>query len=149
MKSISLLLLGCSIASTSLSFCAENKRPKHKPKQSSHQKTNEQEEQEEGEEKEHHYNPNPVIIAGVGQIMNGALSIAQNPHNRPNIGHSIASMIYGIMSIIVEKIAHKKIDINDPEALQECLDEICSDMSEEITEIIVKRFAALHNEEVV
>src|SRR5579863_1650015 len=71
----------------------------------------------------HGYQPNPIVLAGVGQIMNGALSIAQNPHSRPNIGHSVASMIYGIMSIIIEKVAHKKIDINDHQALEECFAE--------------------------
>jgi hypothetical protein len=110
------------------------KRPKHKPKPCAAQKITEQEDDEK-----HVYQPNPIVLNGVGQIMNGALSIAQDPHNRPNIGHSVASMIHGIMSIIVEKFAHKKIDIEDLQALQDCCDEVCSDISREITEIIIAK----------
>lgn len=110
------------------------KRPKQKPKPCAAQKNSEQEEIEK-----HCYQPNPIILNGVGQIMNGALSIAQDPHNRPNIGHSVASMIHGIMSIIVEKVAHKRIDSNDLQALKECCDEVCSDISREITEIIIAK----------
>lgn len=144
MKYISLLILGCTIPFMT-AYSADNKRPKHKPKPNSQQKISTQEEQNETEP--HEYSPNPVIIAGVGQIMNGALSIAQNPHSRPNLGHSIASIIHAIMSIIVAKVARKNVDINDKQALQECLNEIGADMSEEITEIIVKRLTDLHNEE--
>jgi hypothetical protein len=85
------------------------------------------------------YHPNPAILAGVGQILNGALTIAQNPHSRPNVGHSVASMIHGIMTIIVEKIAHKRIDPVDRKALQDCCNEVCSDISKEITEIIIQK----------
>jgi hypothetical protein len=115
------------------------KRPKQKPKQNNSQKTTESEEIES-----HGYHPNPVILAGVGHIMNGALNIAQDPHSRPNVGHSVASMIYGIMSIVIEKVANKKIDMNDPEALEECLNELCDSISNEITEIIItKNFTVL------
>ena len=82
------------------------------------------------------YRPNPVILAGVGQIMNGALSIAQDPHSRPNVGHSIAHMIHGIVSIIIEKVANKKIDLNDKEELEEYLNSLPADISKEIIEII-------------
>lgn len=95
----------------------------------------------------HVYRPNPVILDGVGQIMNGALSIAQNPHSRPNIGHSVAAMIYGIMKIIVEKVAHKKMHPDHLKILEECCDEISADMSKEITEIIIaKSFTLSENE---
>lgn len=85
------------------------------------------------------YQPNPVILNSVGQLMNGALSIAQDPHNRPNIGHSVAAMIHAIICIIVEKLAHKKMDPNHLKAFENCCDEICSDMNKEIAEIIVTK----------
>lgn len=129
------------------SFSCFGKRPKHKPNKPAWQKISKQdqeypEELEEVEFQEHQitYQPNPVILAGVGQIMNGALSIAQDPHNRPNLGHSIVSMIHGILSIIIEKIAHKKnIDLTDQQALTECCNEMYSDISKEITEIIIAK----------
>jgi len=85
------------------------------------------------------YHPNPAILAGVGQILNGALTIAQNPHSRPNVGHSVASMIHGIMTIIVEKIANKRIDSSSLQALQDCCNEACVDISKEITDIIIAK----------
>lgn len=150
MKYISLLILAYTVPFMSICL-ADNKRPKHKPKQNIEQNINNQknetDEEQEGNTEQTQYRPNPVVLAGVGHIMNGALSIAQNPHSRPNLGHSIASILHGIMSIIVEKVARKNVDINDKQALEECLNEICSDMSEELTEIIVKRFTDLHYEE--
>lgn len=141
MKSITFILLVSGTTLIAISCFA--KRPKHKPKDNTSQNVENQEEKET-----HHYQPNPIVIAGVGQIMNGALSIAQDPHNRPNIGHSIAHIIHGIMSIIVEKVAHKKIDVYNQQALQDCLDEVCSDMSKEITEIIITRFLSLKDAEI-
>lgn len=85
------------------------------------------------------YHPNPAVLAGVGQILNGALTIAQNPHSRPNVGHSVANMIHGIMTIIVEKIANKRIDSSSLQALQDCCNEACVDISKEITDIIIAK----------
>ena len=119
--------------------CLATKRPKkEKPKPNHIEKIVNESEQEDNT-LSGGYHPNPAILAGVGQILNGALTIAQNPHSRPNVGHSVASMIHGIMSIIVEKIAHKRIDPADRQALQDCCNEVCSDMSEEITEIIIAK----------
>lgn len=82
------------------------------------------------------YRPNPVILNGVGQIMNGAMSIAQNPHNRPNLGHSIISMIHGILSIIVEKIAQKKLDRANAKKIEASVKKLCIELSNEINNMI-------------
>lgn len=134
MKFMSSILLISAIFTTTPILA---KKPKHKPKPCCTTQANSEQEEEEFEK--HSYQPNPIILNGVGQIMNGALSIAQDPHNRPNIGHSVASMIHGIMSIIVEKVAHKRINSDDLQALKECCDEVCSDISREITEIIIAK----------
>lgn len=89
------------------------------------------------QEKSGHYQPNPIVLAGVGEIMNGALSIAQDPHNHPQVGHSVANMVHGIATIIIEKIAHKKLTSDDKNALQECCNEVSSDLSEEIIDMII------------
>lgn len=80
-----------------------------------------------------------VIVANVAQVMGSICSIAQDPRNPYNIGNSIGSMIQGLINIIVEKFAHRKIDMNDTQAIQECLDELREDISKEITEIIIKK----------
>jgi hypothetical protein len=135
MKSVSPIFLALSFLL--LSFPCIGK--KEKPQYNVSQKNDILNEYEEEFKEPQGYQPNPVILDGVGQIMNGALSIAQNPHSRPNIGHSVAAMIYGIMKIIVEKVAHKKMNPEHLKALEECCDEICADMSKEITEIIVTK----------
>ncbi len=134
MKAISLIFLASSLLLITFP-CAS--KSKEKPQ---HNASSENDLFEEYQEEEPHaYQPNPVILDGVGQIMNGALSIAQNPHSRPNIGHSVAAMIYGIMRIIVEKITHKKMHPDHLKALEECCDEICTDISKEITEIMATK----------
>lgn len=127
MKPILITVLVCAtVLITATSFA---KRPKHKPKQSTSQETEEQKES-------HPYQPNPVVLAGVGQIMNGALAIAQDPHNRPNIGHSVASMIHGIITIIIEKLARKNMSVVDWQVLEECYNEVCSDVNREIANLM-------------
>lgn len=115
------------------------KRPKKEKPQQNTQNVEESIEQTDSQG----YRPNPVILAGVGQIMNGALSIAQDPHSRPNVGHSVAHMIHGIMSIIIEKVANKKINLNDWDAVEECFNDLCIDISKEITEIIETKNLAI------
>ena len=135
MKSITSALLLPSLFLMTID-CDAKKPKKEKPQHNIIQITD----SEENEDEEHAvYRPNPVILNGVGQIMNGALSIAQDPHSRPNIGHSIAAMIHGIISIIIEKIAHKKMDPAHAKALEDCCDKLCSDISEEIAELIIAR----------
>ncbi len=145
MKPMSLIALFCGITLVTIPCLARPKKEKE-PKYQAHQKVENEEETDDQSDDEHsplvsdhHYRPNPVILAGVGQIMNGALQIAQNPHSRPNLGHSIASMIYGIMSIVVEKVANKKIDISNTENLEECFNELSAIISKEITEIIITK----------
>ena len=118
--------------------CSAKRPKKEKPQQNNVEKIVE-EVQQDDHTLSGGYRPNPVILAGVGQIMNGALNIAQDPHSRPNIGHSIASMIHGIMSIVIEKVANKKIDVTDHQALEDCFGELSSDISKEITEIIIHK----------
>jgi hypothetical protein len=77
-----------------------------------------------------------VILNGVGQIMNSAMSIAQDPHNRPNLGHSIIAMIHGILSIIVEKIAQKKLDRANAKKIEACVKKLCIDLNNEINNMI-------------
>jgi hypothetical protein len=140
MKYLSLLfaIIFSTFATTSLA-----KRPK-KPKQKPHMSEQIVYEDEYHEASESHvYNPNPAIIAGVGKIMDGALSIAQNPHHRPNIGHSVANIIHGIISIIVEKLAHKRSSLTAQD-IEDVLEEICSQISEDITHVIITRLQQLH-----
>jgi len=136
MKSVSLIFLVSNLLLITVPCLS---KPKDKPQHNNSQKNDILNEYEEEFKEPQGYQPNPVILEGVGQIMNGALSIAQNPHSRPNIGHSVAAMIYGIMRIIVEKIAHKKMHPAHVKALEECCDEIYADISKEITEIIVTK----------
>jgi hypothetical protein len=147
MKLLSLLSLCCITLATTASLAKKPKQKPHPyPSQKISAKDQESDDDDDDNQVHHSYNPNPVVLAGVGQIMNGALSIAQNPHSRPNLGHSIAHMIHGIMSIIVEKVANKKIDITDRQALQNCCDEVCSDISQEITEIIIAKCFLIHED---
>jgi len=137
---IHLIVLVC--AATLLSISCFAKRPKKEKPQHDHtQKIDDIENQKEPRV----YQPNPVVLAGVGQIMNGALSIAQDPHSRPNVGHSIAHIIHGILTIIIEKIANKKIDMHDRESIEECFNELCGDISNEITEIIASKNLLIHD----
>jgi hypothetical protein len=80
-----------------------------------------------------------AIVSNVAQVMGGVCTIVQDPHNHHNIGLSVANMIHGLMNIIVEKFAHRNIDLNDEVAVQEYLDELRKDMSKEITEIIITK----------
>lgn len=80
-----------------------------------------------------------VIVSNVGQVMGGLCAIAQDPHNHHNIGISIASMIHALITIIVEKFAHRTINFNDAEAIEQCLNELGIDISKDITEIIITR----------
>jgi len=103
-----------------------------------HQNATQEIQQISNEQPEKEYRPNPAILEGVGQIVNGALSIAQNPHSRPNLGLSIANMIHGIIRIIIEKIAHKK-NVEIAQLLDEDFNGICEEITREITEIIVTK----------
>ncbi len=141
MKSTSLILLVCTIVSiASIQTCLG--REKHKPKQNSSQYNKFQDDNDDNndrndtEKQSTGYQPNPIILAGVGQIMNGALNIAQDPHSRPNIGHSVANIIHGIMKIIIEKVAHKNITINNLEELENCFEEVYSEVTKKIIDII-------------
>ena len=107
MKRISLIVLTCNILLITIPCFARKKPKKEKPPKYT---ISQQNDMPQEYEELHGYRPNPIVLQGVGQIMNGALSIAQDPHNRPNIGHSVAGMLYGIMTIMVEKMAHKKCD---------------------------------------
>lgn len=80
-----------------------------------------------------------VIVANVAQVMGGVCSIAQDPHNPHNIGNSIGSMIQALINIIIAKLAHRSIDINDPQAIQACIQELGADISKEITEFIITK----------
>jgi hypothetical protein len=80
-----------------------------------------------------------AIVSNVAQVMGGVCTIVQDPHNHHNVGLSVANMIHGLMSIIVEKLAHRNIDLHDELAIQEYLDTLREDMSEEITQIIITK----------
>ncbi len=80
-----------------------------------------------------------AIVSNVAQVMGGVCTIVQDPHNHHNVGLSIANMIHGLMTIIVEKFAHRNIDLNSETALQEYLNELGEDITQEITEIIITR----------
>jgi hypothetical protein len=144
MKPLSLIALFCGITLVTTTCLARPKKEKP-PKQNIQQIIENEQTSDDDESAEdiltsdHPYRPNPVVMAGVGAIMNGALQIAQNPHSRPNLGHSIASMIHGIMTIIVEKIAKRDINLDDSQAVEECLRELSLDLGEEITEIIITK----------
>lgn len=96
------------------------------------------------------YEPNPAILTGVGQIVDGALSIAQDPHNRPNIGYSVGNMVHGIINIIVAKLAKNKIKIksqlldeyideySNAEELNECIENLLVTIDEEIIDEIIE-----------
>ncbi len=77
-----------------------------------------------------------AIIAGAAQLMGGVLTIVENPHDKHNLGNSIATILHGIINIIVEKMGNRKIDFNDADAVQECIEKICEEISDEITKAI-------------
>jgi hypothetical protein len=77
-----------------------------------------------------------AIIGGAAEVIGGALAIAQNPHNAHNIGNSIANMLHGLINIIVGRISHKKINLDDKEAFDEYCNELYQEIGEEITNII-------------
>lgn len=80
-----------------------------------------------------------AIVSSVGQVMGGVCAIAQDPHNHHNIGLSIANMIHGLVNIIVEKLAHRTISLDDEMVTEEYLSQLNEDITQEITEIIVTR----------
>ena len=80
-----------------------------------------------------------AIAAGVTQLMGGVLTIVQDPHNKHNIGNSIATILHGIINIIVEKVGKRKIDFNDNDAVQECIEQVCQEINDQIAEIIITR----------
>jgi hypothetical protein len=80
-----------------------------------------------------------AIVANVAQVMGGICTIAQDPHNHHNIGTSIGTMISALINIIVERFAHRSIDLNDVQAVQDCFNELREDISKEITKIIINK----------
>ncbi|HEX4068786.1 MAG TPA: hypothetical protein VHX42_01685 [Candidatus Babeliales bacterium] len=80
-----------------------------------------------------------AIVSNVAQVMGGVCTIVQDPHNHHNIGLSIANMIHGLMSIIVEKFAHRAIDFDGEQEMQECINELSQNISKEVTDIIITR----------
>lgn len=79
--------------------------------------------------------PDPVILTGVGQIVNSAMSIAQDPHNHSNIGYCVGNMVHGIINIIVAKLAKRKTKFTRQE-LDEYIAELLANTGEEIIETI-------------
>ncbi len=80
-----------------------------------------------------------VIAANVAQVVGGICTIAQDPRNPHNIGNSVATMVQGLINIIVEKFARKKINIYDAQTIEESLALLSDDLSKEITEIIITK----------
>jgi hypothetical protein len=74
-----------------------------------------------------------AIVAGAAQVMSSVLTIVQNPHDKHNVGNSVASILHGFINILVEKIGKRKIDFNDIDAIEECIEQICQELSEHIT----------------
>ena len=85
-----------------------------------------------------------AIVSNVAQVMGGVCTIVQDPHNHHNVGLSVANMIHGLVSIIVEKFAQRKIALRHEIITQNELDELSKNITEEITEIIIKK-KMLHN----
>lgn len=86
-----------------------------------------------------------VIVANVAQVMGGICTIVQDPHNPHNIGNSIGSMIHALINIIVEKLAHRSININDTQTIEQCINELREDINKEITEIITTKTFIIQN----
>ena len=80
-----------------------------------------------------------VIVANVAQVVGGLCTIAQDPRNPHNVGNSVGSMVQGLINIIVEKFAHRKINNNDMQMIQEYLDELNKDISKKISMIIITK----------
>jgi len=80
-----------------------------------------------------------AIVSNVAQVMGGVCTIVQDPHNHHNVGISVANMIHGLVSIIVEKFAHRHINIDGETATEEYINQLSQDITQEITEIIVTR----------
>lgn len=79
-----------------------------------------------------------AIVSNVAQVMGGVCTIVQDPHNHHNIGLSVANMIHGLMSIIVEKFAQRNIDICGDISPEE-IAELTENISKEITKIIITK----------
>lgn len=80
-----------------------------------------------------------AIVSNVAQVMGGVCTIVQDPHNHHNVGLSVANMIHGLMNIIVEKFAQRNIDIHNEFEIQEYLNELSKDISQEITKMIITK----------
>lgn len=78
-----------------------------------------------------------VIVGGVAQIMGGVCNIVQDPHNPHHIGSSVAQMLQGLITIIIEKLANRNIELTDTYAIKKCLKDICHEVHEQISEIIM------------
>lgn len=76
-----------------------------------------------------------IIAANIAQVMGGVCTIVQDPHNPHNIGNSVATMVHGLINIIVEKFARKNTPLAWPTT--KSLNTFCDDLSKEITEIII------------
>jgi hypothetical protein len=77
-----------------------------------------------------------AIVAGAAQVMGGVMTIVQDPHNKHNVGSSVANMLHGLINILVEKIGNRTIDLNDNDAVEECINELCKEVGEEFAEIM-------------
>jgi hypothetical protein len=80
-----------------------------------------------------------VIAANVAQVVGGICTIAQDPRNPHNIGNSVATMIQGLINMIVEKFARRTLNIDSVQTLEEFLMLLDDDLSKEITEIIITK----------
>ena len=93
------------------------------------------------------YEQKQIIAANVAQVMGGICNIAQDPRNPHNIGNSVATMIQGLINIIVEKFARKKINLNDILLEEESLSLLCNEISKEVTEIIITKNLLITNKQ--
>ena len=77
-----------------------------------------------------------AIINGAAEVVGGILTIAQNPHNAHNVGNSIATILRGLINIIVEKLSHKKINLDDIHAIEAYRNELYQEIGQHITKMI-------------
>lgn len=80
-----------------------------------------------------------AIVSSVAQVMGGICTLIENPHNPHNVGNSVTTMFDGFVKIAIAKMSNKKVAINDIHAIKKYLNQLCQDISREITEIIITK----------
>ena len=80
-----------------------------------------------------------AVLAGVAHVAGNVGNIIKDPHNSQNVGGSIASMIAGIINIVIAAIKNRTLDLNDEEAIRKHLIDFYQPLCEQIADEVVTK----------